>query len=269
MDLHSIDQYVLPHTRADLVGLGAGDGLMGGGTWLLSEPQPHLRRLVDLRGMRWEPLEVDDEGLLIAATCTLQQLISGDHPSEWLASPLFAAAADALLASWKIWQNATVGGNLCLGFPAGAMIAMCAALDAELLIWRRDGSETRCSPVEFVQGNARTILDPGDVLRSIRIPVQALRQRTALRKVALSPLGRSAVVVVVRAAEQGMVVTVTCATERPYVVPTSSDDPAQVATQVDSQIPPDAYYTDAHGAADWRRHMTGVLVRHAVGELAS
>ena len=56
--------------------------VVGGGTWLFSEPQPHLTRLVDLSAMGWTPLAVipagDPQGrppgLLVAATCTLAQL---------------------------------------------------------------------------------------------------------------------------------------------------------------------------------------------------
>jgi hypothetical protein len=30
-----------------------GDSWLAGGTWLFSEPQPHLRRLLDLRTLDW------------------------------------------------------------------------------------------------------------------------------------------------------------------------------------------------------------------------
>jgi hypothetical protein len=33
-----------------------GDSWLAGGTWLFSEPQPHLRRLLDLQGFYWVPL---------------------------------------------------------------------------------------------------------------------------------------------------------------------------------------------------------------------
>ena len=36
-----------------------GDSWLAGGTWLFSEPQPHLRRLLDLRTLGWPPLEVE------------------------------------------------------------------------------------------------------------------------------------------------------------------------------------------------------------------
>lgn len=52
-----------------------GDAWLGGGTYLFSEPQPHLRRLVDLSRMGWEPVrELPDGSLETAATCTIAQL---------------------------------------------------------------------------------------------------------------------------------------------------------------------------------------------------
>lgn len=52
-----------------------GDAWLGGGTYLFSEPQPHIRRLVDLSRMGWPPLSWQPDGSLdIAATCTITEL---------------------------------------------------------------------------------------------------------------------------------------------------------------------------------------------------
>jgi CO/xanthine dehydrogenase FAD-binding subunit len=241
---------------------------MAGGTWLMSEPQMHLRRLIDLQGLQWPDLTITDAGLDISATCTIDALQSGAYPGDWVATPVFRLAARALLASYKIWKSATVGGNICLGFPVGSMISMASALGAELLIWKADGSDLRCAVPDFVTGNSTTILEQGDVLRSVKIPASTLRQPTVLRKMALSPLGRSGAVVVGRRTPEGVVISVTAATDRPFVVAVDSLDPADVAAQVDSSIPTDAYYSDPHGTADWRQQVTGVLTRDVVAELA-
>jgi hypothetical protein len=50
------------------------DAWLAGGTRLFSEPQPGVHRLFDLEGLRWEPLEVTEAGLAIAATCRISQL---------------------------------------------------------------------------------------------------------------------------------------------------------------------------------------------------
>lgn len=269
MDLHTIERITVPRTRADLAGLTASDGLMAGGTWLMSEPQLHLRRLVDLRGLDWPDLTITDTGLEIAATCTIERLISARYPADWIGTSVFGEAARALVASFKIWKNASVGGNICLGFPAGAMISMASALDATLLVWAADGTDRRYSVPEFVIAQNQTVLEPGDVLRSITIPVSALRRPTVLRKIAMSPLGRSGVVVVGRRRPEGALISVTAATRVPHVVATGSMDPDEVAAQVEAAIPEQSYYSDPHGTAAWRCHVTGVLTRAVVVELGS
>ncbi|MGC8603360.1 MAG: hypothetical protein ACP5VS_06710 [Desulfomonilaceae bacterium] len=76
-----------------------------------SEPQPGVRRLIDLEGLRWPSLQVHEPGLAIAATCKISQLYSFTGPPEWRAAPLIRQCCQSLLASFKIWNTATVGGN--------------------------------------------------------------------------------------------------------------------------------------------------------------
>lgn len=269
MDLHGVTSILRPRARTELAGLDGHDGLLAGGTSLMSEPNPSVRRLVDLTALDWPDLVVDDDGLEIAATCTIERLITGSYPAHWRAAPLFEQSAHTLLASYKIWHTATVGGNVCLGLPAGAMISMCSALDAELLVWHADGTDSMHSTAEIVIGNAQNSLSTGDVLRSIRFPATALTQRTALRKASYAHLGRSGAVVIARRTPSGVVVSVTAATRRPYVIEVASTDPTEVAHQVLSGIPPDAFHTDAHGTAPWRMSVTEYLVGDAVAEVVS
>jgi molybdopterin-dependent oxidoreductase-like protein len=117
-----------------------GDVWLAGGTFLFSEPQPHARRLVDLTRTSWPPVHITSGGALeIAATCTVAELAR--YPQ-----PLFGQCCRAFLASFKIWSQATVGGNLCNALPAGPMISLTAALDGECLLltipstWRSPGT---------------------------------------------------------------------------------------------------------------------------------
>ncbi len=126
---------------------------LAGGTWLFSEPQPGLHRLIDLEGLRWEPLQVNETGLAIAATCTISQLYGLTAPEEWKAAPLIRQCCRSLLASFKIWNTATVGGNICMSLPAGALISLTAALEGVCTIWQRDGGERRVPVLDFVTGD--------------------------------------------------------------------------------------------------------------------
>src|SRR5436305_489841 len=50
MDLNTVSEVVRPRRRESLADWRAGDAWLAGGTWLFSEPQPAVRRLVDLDG---------------------------------------------------------------------------------------------------------------------------------------------------------------------------------------------------------------------------
>src|SRR5271163_3037505 len=79
-----------------------GDAWLAGGTWLFSEPQPALRRLVDLTGLGWPTLVPRAESLEIAATCTVRELHEFVPPDDWLAGSLLRNSCEAFLASFKV-----------------------------------------------------------------------------------------------------------------------------------------------------------------------
>ena len=187
MDLNTITDVVRPHSRAELPNWRAGSAWLGGGTWLFSEPQPHLTRLVDLTDLKWPALVTSDDGLEIAATCTIAQLDAFICPPGWLAAPLFGQCCRAFLASFKIWKTATVGGNICMSLPAGPMISLTAALDGICTIWTIEGGERRIHAADFATGNQTNVLTPGEILQRIELPVASLKMRSAFRQISLRP----------------------------------------------------------------------------------
>jgi CO/xanthine dehydrogenase FAD-binding subunit len=267
MDLHTVEALRPARTRDDLR-LAAGETLLGGGSWLFSEPQPDVTGLVDLTTMGWDPWEITSDGLSVAATCTIAQLLEPPAPPEWTASPLFRQCADAFLMSFKIWNTATVGGNLCLAMPAGAMISLATALDAEALVWTSDGGERREPVAEFVRGVRDPSLLSGEVLRSVEFPLAALRGRTAFRKIALTPIGRSSAVVIGRLDGDGrFTLAITAATPHPYVFRfDSAPTPDDVRAALDSVA---EWYADPHGSPDWRAAVTLELADEVCRELAA
>ena len=247
MDLVGVREYRVATTRGDLA-LASGEHVIGGGTWLFSEPQPEVSGVVDLMGLGWDPVVRSDGALEIAATCTVAAL------RELPDSPLFQLCADSLLASWKIQHVATVGGNIATALPAGPMTSLAVALDAEVVIWSAE-SERRMPASEFVLGLQQTALEPGEVLRSIVFPEHSLTSRQGFRRIALSPLGRTGTLVTARVDPSGeTVMTVTGGTPRPYVLRFDRmPDADSLAHAVDGI---DDWYDDAHGAPDWRRAMS-------------
>jgi CO/xanthine dehydrogenase FAD-binding subunit len=271
MDLNTISEIGQPASRLDLPAWRTGDAWLAGGTWLFSEPQPALNRLIDLSGLNWPSLEAGANGLRIGATCTLAQLAAAEFPPDWRAAPVFRQCCRALLGSFKIWNAATVGGNLCMSLPAGPMAALVTAMNGVCTIWTPQGSERHVPAVDFIVGPQQNVLARGELLRAIDLPVAALRHRTAFRQISLTPAGRSAALVLGTLSAGGsFALTVTAATRRPirldfdHIVP--GEDLSQAITEA---IPESLYYDDLHGAPDWRRHMTFRFAEEIRQELAA
>lgn len=271
MDLNSITQIARPRERADLPAWHMGDAWLAGGTWLFSEPQLNVNRLIDIANLGWPALEVTEQGLRIAATCKIAELDGMTFPSSWTAAPLVNQCCRSFLASFKIWNMATVGGNLCMSLPAGPMISLTTALDGVCTIWTLEGNERRVAVADFVLAPLRNVLKPGELLRAIDLPPASLRRRTAFRQISLSPLGRSGALVIgtLSPDDGAFALTVTAATPRPIRLP-FSEHPSRAAlrAKLEAEIPPELYYDDIHGAPEWRRHVTLQFAEEIRGELA-
>jgi CO/xanthine dehydrogenase FAD-binding subunit len=267
VDLNTIASIVPARSRDDLAALGPATAPLAGGSWLFSEPQNHLGALIDLLALEWPAVSLTPEGLEIAATCTFAELAALPDSYGWPAHPLFYQCCTALLGSFKVWNVATVGGNICASLPAGPMTSLFSALDATALVWRADGTDERVPVSRFVVGNGVNVLQPGDVLRSLIVPTTSLEGRTAYRKIALSPLGRSGAVIVGRLdADESFTLTVSGATVHPEQLRYDRiPDAEQLRDDVHALT---TWFTDPHGAADWRRAVSAQLALEIANELA-
>jgi CO/xanthine dehydrogenase FAD-binding subunit len=259
VDLNTITEIVRPRQRTDLPAWRSGDAWLAGGSWLFSEPQTSVSRLIDIADLEWPAVQIDEQGLHVAATCKIAELDGVAFPANWTAAPLFNQCCRSFLASFKIWNAATVGGNICMALPAGPMISLTAALDGVCTIWMPNGRERRVAVLDFVLGPQRNTLAPGDLLRLIHLPLTALRRRTAFRQISLSPLGRSAALLIgtLSPDNEDFALTITASTPQPIQL-TFPDLPsaALLREKIEQTIPQSLYYNDIHGKPAWRRHIT-------------
>ena len=128
MDLNTVKSIISVRSRSDLHQLSASVRPLAGGSVLFAEPNTALSGLLDLRGFRWAPIKRSQDGLEISATCTLSELSRIPSTENFEAHPLFFQACTALFGSFKIWNVATVGGNLCASLPAGPMTSLMLSL---------------------------------------------------------------------------------------------------------------------------------------------
>jgi CO/xanthine dehydrogenase FAD-binding subunit len=232
---------------------------------LFSEPQPALRRLVDLTGLGWPTLVPGAEGLEIAATCTIRELHEFVPPDDWLAGSLLRNSCEAFLASFKVWNAATVGGNICMSLPAGPMITMTVALEASYHLWAADGTERTVAAKDFVIGNHQNVLQPGEILRSVHIPNHALHRRHTYQRFTLTKLGRSTMYMVgtQAPATDDLMLTITAATTHPVVLRFDTVPTAEALQEYLDAIAMDVWFADPNGTPEHRRH----LAKHYAEEI--
>ena len=270
MDQNTVREVKSPAFPEEIATWPAGHAWLAGGTWLMSEPQLGVDTLVDLQGFGWPDLTVSDDGIEIAATCPIALLANYVGPPEWHAAPLLKACAHSLLMSFKIANVATVGGNICMSLPAGAMISLTVALEATYTLWPRDGSPRTLNARDFVTGNHANVLAPGELLRSIHIPASALAKRFAIRRASLTNLGRSAALLVGTMGEDGgLTLTITGSTPHPVQLHLTHPGADELAAAIDAAIPSNGYFDDVNGTPAYKRHLTYHFAEEIRAELTA
>jgi CO/xanthine dehydrogenase FAD-binding subunit len=118
-----------------------------------------LRRVEELRGY-----EVLDDEVVLRSGVTWTEV---EHDLVDVLPGLAAAART--VGSPQMRNAGTVGGNIGTASPAGDGLPVLAALDATVVLARRDG-ERRLPLAEVITGVKKTAIEPGEVIREIRVP---------------------------------------------------------------------------------------------------
>ena len=173
--------------------------------------------------------------------------------------------------SFKIWNAATVGGNICMSLPAGAddLAHRGARRRLHALAARRQPREVPV--VDFVTGNHTNVLQPGELLRSIHLPARALAQALRLPPHLADPsraLGRAA-----HRHAQRRRRRFPADHHRGHAAAgaarasTACRRPASCARRSTSAVRPNGYFDDVHGSAAYKRHLTYYFAEQIRAEL--
>jgi CO/xanthine dehydrogenase FAD-binding subunit len=271
MNLNTVTEVRRPKSTDEIPEWREGYAWLAGGTWLFSTPQIDTHTLIDLESLRWPPLQATSEGLDIAATCTIAELERFQAPQEWIAAPLLKLCCHALLMSFKIYNAATVGGNICMSLPAGAMISLMVSLEGRYTLWPRGGKPREVAALDFITGNHKNVLGPGELLRSIHLPASTLEKHFAFRRNSLTHLGRSAALLVGTRGETGddFVLTITAATAKPVQLHFDRlPSTGALRREIDATIQDANWFDDVHGSAPYKRHLTYYYAEQIRAELA-
>ncbi len=182
-------------------------------------------------------------------------------------------AAAPLVGHFPIRARGTFGGSVAHGDPASEWCMLTLLLDGEIVARGPDGERT-IPAAEFFHGFFTTALDPGELVTEIRFARPL--PRAALEEFARRH-GDFAIVAAVVAldAEDGIVqdarvviggvdeVPVRAEAAEAALRGRASDAFADAAAAAAGEVDPSG---DIHGSAEYRRELTGVLVRRALEE---
>ncbi len=152
---------------------GGTDYFPAAGQSQANQPILDISRLDSLRRVE----EQGDGTWILGALTTWTDVIKADLPPAF--DGLKLAARE--VGSVQIQNRATVAGNLCNASPAADGVPPLLTLDAVVRLQSLDG--IRDMPLsDFIQGNRKTQLQPGELVTEIRIPAASARGRSGFLK---------------------------------------------------------------------------------------
>lgn len=268
MDLHSITTIVQSADFETIASWNATTAWLAGGTWLFSEPQPHLKTLVDLYPFHWTEIECSKHWLKIGAMCTLEQMQKYPWTQNNPSMKVVGSAISTIAASFKVTHRATIGGNICLALAVGVIAPTMVLLDATYELWSADRPPRFVAAKDFQTGIRETALEPGEVLRRVLIPAQFLKWRTTVKNVSVAATDPS--------------ISLVCAAFEPTSSALRISLGACVAAPLIlqfAQLPSPQQVTDALASIDWlndirasagyRKQVTNVLIHRAIAAVSS
>lgn len=158
---------------------GASLFMAGGTDVLVKIKKGDLRPLqvIDMKGIQeMEDFSISENRFSIGALTRIRTLETSPEVKEKL--PLLAQAAGKL-GSVQVRNRATLGGNLCNAAPSAETAPALLALDACAEIYGREGPRT-VNIKEFFTGPGSTILKEGEILTSLKIPLNDRKRQGAL-----------------------------------------------------------------------------------------
>jgi aerobic carbon-monoxide dehydrogenase medium subunit len=232
-----------------------------------------LKRVDELRGIR-----VDDGSLVLGAATTHREIERSPLVLERMAA---LVRMERRVANVRVRQVGTLGGNLCFSDPHSDPATFLLAAGAEVEC-RHGGGRARRLPIgDFVVGPYQTALERGEVLVSVRVPLPSPETSIAHAKFAFQerPTATVSSLVTIESRELAKVrIAVGSVGVRPVrarraeqllrgasvvdLDPRALKEAGTVAAEEAGPV------TDAHGSADYKAHLVGVLLERTLREAA-
>ncbi len=232
-----------------------------------------LSTVSELKRIDWDDLQ----GLRLGAMVTQRTIEHSPIIRE--KCPVLAETASRI-ASSHVRNLGTIGGNLAHNLVGSDPPATLIALGAEIGVNSKRGKRT--IPVaEFFTGFMETVLRPDELLTEIRIPPLAPGSAVVYLKHTVRAVDPALVGIALLAVRNGQSeswsdvrIGVSGVTEAPLRLRSAEDvlrgrplDDATIKEAAKLAMDEIDPMTDAHGSADYRRKMTGVILGRAVRQV--
>ena len=155
-----------------LVLAGGTDLMVGASADLGPGPVMDISRVAELKGVR-----ATDDAVTIGGGTTWSELVEANLPHGL--DGLKAAALE--VGSIQIQNRGTIAGNLCNASPAADGVPPLLTLDAALEI-QASGTHRLLPVAQFITGNRKTLLHPGELVTAIRMPRRLAEGRSTFLK---------------------------------------------------------------------------------------
>ena len=226
---------------------------MSGGTALMLMMKAgvlHPTRLVSLRRLGLESIEVSGGALRVGAMTSLRALEKSDAVRQgW---PVITRTLRTL-SNVRVRNVATLGGHLAHGDPHMDLPPLLSALGATVTIAGPKGERT--SPVEALySGYLETTLQRGELITKVEIPALGKRRAAYLKCTTRSADDWPALGVAVVMDGDKPTIVVSAATDRPTRL--ASVEAAE-ALHIES---------DLHGSAAYKKQLLRVYLKRAMNE---
>lgn len=227
-------------------------------------------QLVDLKGIEeLRGIRADNGALVIGAAVTHRDVERDPLVLERLPA---LAAMERGVANIRVRTVGTLGGNLCFSDPHSDPATFLLALDAEVECRRGGGPVRRVPLADFTVGAYQTVLQPGELLTAIRVPVPAEGTRVIHRKIRFHERPAVTVTCAVRS-DGGSVAEARVAVGSVGVVPVRAveaerllvgGEPPAAAAEAAAGVA--GAVEDANGSVDYKENLVRVLVERTLTE---
>jgi CO/xanthine dehydrogenase FAD-binding subunit len=249
---------------------GSGPAVIAGGTDLLldiDDGRTAPTRVVSLSRLPWRTLDWVGGVLTIGSTLPLRSLeddpeVRDRHPGLWQAVHAVGSVA--------LRHRATLGGNLGRSAPASDLVPMLLVLDAEVDLVGPVG-ERRLSVDRFVRASRRTALEPGELIRSVRVPEPRPSAYLWQRVRPANDISQVAVAVAYSPTGKSWNVALGGIPPRPILLPEISrrlgagrPSDAQLREAAQAATTEGALVADRRASEEYRRRLVGTLLERAV-----